>query len=131
MFFCQPFFFTDEFLFCYTEIVRKESVLVIFYILYFLWLATVTYLTIDTYYLNLFTIGVITFYFILLREKLDLVIFIGTTLLVAIILSSDFNFARQEINFNDETLRSIPLWIVLSWSTTVLAMRKLIAIVYR
>jgi len=106
---------------------RKENVIVIFYVLYFSWLFTVAFLMPSINVLNYFT-GIVTiFYFVFLREKGDLFwyglacflpIFIGIT-----------TFDNWQLKFNINLLSHIPTWLLMAWGTTVVSLRKLFLLI--
>jgi hypothetical protein len=102
---------------------KKETAILLFYVLYFIWLFTVTYLTFNTPILNLFTAFVSIFYLIFLREKGD---FWWFFLAAAIpIIVSCFTITGWYINFSTDNLKYFPPWLSLAWATTIVALRKL------
>lgn len=106
---------------------KKETLIIIFYVVYFTWLSAVTYLVPDTRVLNLFTGGIGIFYFIFLREQGDLFFFLLGCSLVP--LAASTKFSHFEIKFSFDTVAQIPIWLYLAWGTTFVALRKLYLIV--
>lgn len=106
---------------------KKQTLLVIFYILYFAWLFTVTYLTKETMILNYFTSAVILFYLIFLREKNDVYLFILVS--VVVLLGANSAFSEWPLNIDIDKLLNTPPWLPIAWGTTVLALRKLYIVV--
>ena len=106
---------------------KKETLIIIFYVLYFTWLFTVTYLSPDTAYLNIFTLVVIGFYFLFLKEKGDLVWFTATFL--GALLGRLSSVDKGRLNFDIDQLRNLPIWLPIAWGTTIVALRKFFVIV--
>ena len=100
----------------------KETPVLIFYILYFIWLFTVTYLTPEIMIVNYFTGGVALFYFIFLREKEDVLWFLIASLIPIIVTATDIT--SWQLSFNFGLVAYMPLWLPLAWGTTVVALRK-------
>jgi hypothetical protein len=105
----------------------KETLIVTFYIIYFVWLLTVTYISADTHLLNLFTLGVIMFYFLFLKEKGDVVWFAATFL--GAILGKISMVQDGKFSFDMLSLATLPPWLPVAWGTTVVALRKFFLIV--
>jgi hypothetical protein len=105
---------------------KKETMIIIFYILYFSWLFTVTYLSPATMQINYFTLFVIFFYFIFLKEEWDIIWFIVASSL-ALIGKTSFFANIGEKSFDQ--INQIPFWLPLAWGTTVLALRKFFIVV--
>lgn len=102
---------------------KKENLIVIFYVVYFSWLFTVAYINPETNTLNYFTVIVAFFYLIFLREKGDLLLFwLGA--LVPMLLAS-FSIKNLEPKFDLATVSLIPIWLPVAWGTTIVALRKL------
>lgn len=106
---------------------KKQTLLVIFYILYFSWLLTVTYLTNETMILNYFTAIVILFYLVFLREKNDVYLFILVSIVT--LLGANSAFSEWPLNIDVERIVNTPPWLPIAWGTTVLALRKLYIVV--
>lgn len=107
---------------------KKETVpIILFYILYFVWIFTVVYLTTQTRLLTYFSLGVVLFYFAFLREKKDAVWFITSAF--APIIITIVSFENVRLNFNPELILYMPLWLPLAWGTTVVALRKFYLVV--
>src|SRR3989344_1668037 len=100
----------------------KETPVLIFYILYFIWLFTVTYLTPEIMIVNYFTGGVALFYFIFLREKEDVLWFLIASLIPIIVTATDITSWQLSSNFG--LVAYMPLWLPLAWGTTVVVLRK-------
>ena|SRR3989344_3040895 len=96
--------------------------IIVFYILYFFWLFTVTYLTPEVTILNYFTIAVSIFYFLLLREKGDFFWFWLSALVP--VLFAAISFVNWELKFDLDLVAFMPIWLPLAWGTTVVALRK-------
>lgn len=105
---------------------KKETLIVIFYILYFSWLFTLTYLSPSTLIINYFTLFVVFFYFIFLREEWDIVWFIVSAS-IAILINNSLFLKFGKIGYG--SLEKIPFWLPLAWGTTVLALRKFFIII--
>ena len=117
---------------CYKLIIvkiKKESLIVIFYILYFSWLFTIVFMSPNTFFLNYFTMAIVLFYLILLRESGDVFWFIATSGIIA--FGSIVQFSSWRLDFDLENLYFTPLWLPLAWGTTILALRKLYYIVVK
>lgn len=106
-------------------IVKKDKFLVIFYILYFSWLFTITILGSNSIYNNLFSLVVVLFYFIFLKENLDEIIFL---LSLAFPFLLNTNFYHEFFSKPYEYSLLTPFWLPVMWGTTVLALRKLLII---
>ena len=100
---------------------KKDTLIVIFYIFYFSWLFTLTYLSTDTLINNYFTLFVVVFYFIFLREEWDIVWFIVASSVAIIARNSLFS---EIYGVDYKSFESIPFWLPLAWGTTILALRK-------
>ncbi|OGM20308.1 hypothetical protein A2863_01545 [Candidatus Woesebacteria bacterium RIFCSPHIGHO2_01_FULL_38_9b] len=108
---------------------KKDTFIIIFYFIYFSWLFTITYLTPKTDLLNYFTLSIIFFYFVLLRESGDLFWFwLGTLIPILFNLSSFTNF---EFKFDLAKIILTPIWLPLAWGTTIIALRKFYLIITR
>jgi hypothetical protein len=105
-------------------IIKKETLIVIFYVLYFSWLFTVTYMTADFVTLNYFALFIAFFYFLFLREKGDYYWFI-LGVIFALILPS---LTKNGLTYSEIIKESI-FWLPITWGTTVVALRKLVLIV--
>lgn len=101
---------------------KKENVIIIFYVMYFTWLFTVVFLTPSLNILNYFTASVTIFYFFLLREKGDLGWFWSAALIPLIIAVVSFN--KWQFSFDIDMIYFTPLWLPLSFGITVVALRK-------
>jgi hypothetical protein len=102
---------------------RKDVTITLFYGMYFTWLFIYTTLSPKEVYLNYFTLAIVVFYFIFLREKWDLVWFVATIALT-LYLRPEL-YAQVQSTPNYEALLYSPLWLPLGWATTVVALRKL------
>lgn len=102
---------------------KKENLIVVFYILYFAWLFTITYLNPNINLNNYFTVFVALFYFLFLREKGDFIAFTIAALIP--VLQTILGFSHWEIDYNPELLSYMPFWLPTAWGTTVVALRKL------
>ena len=102
---------------------KKETAILLFYIMYFFWLFAVTYLLFNIAILNYFTGFVAIFYLLFLREKGDVAWFIFACFIP--IVFSFFSFSGWEVNFSTDNLRFFPPWLALAWGTTIVALRKL------
>jgi hypothetical protein len=107
--------------------VKEERAVVVFYILYFGWLFTLTTLTVDVALQNYFALFVVIFYFIFLRDYWDPIIFTVVSILAVIFSVTDFGPAPFTINY--ESLKVMPIWHPLSWGTTAVALKKFYTIV--
>ncbi len=101
---------------------KKDTPIIVFYVLYFSWLLTVTYLTPETTILNFFTLGVALFYFIFLREKGDLAWFWFGAVIPLIFAS--LTFVDWSLKFDISFLTYMPPWLPIAWGTTFVALRK-------
>ena len=100
--------------------IKKETLIVIFYVMYFTWLFTVTYLTQDTKILNSYSIIIAGFYFLFLKETGDFLwFFLGCV--VSIGLSSLENLKIHQL----VNLDTFTVWLPITWGTTFVALRKL------
>lgn len=102
---------------------KKENFLVIFYILYFAWLFTITYLNTNTALINYFTFFVAAFYLFFLKEEWDFLIFVFSGLIP--VVQTILGFSKWEMDYSPELLSYMPLWLPIAWGTTVVALRKL------
>jgi hypothetical protein len=89
----------------------------IFYLLYFGWLFTITFLSADETVLDYYAIGVILLYFAFMREPWDAIVF-GL-------------FSIIPLYMNRETIQFTALWIPIAWGTTAIAMKKFFVLVTR
>ena len=108
----------------------KDKIIAIFYILYFSWLLTITYLTRDLLLINYFSILVTGFYFLLLREKYDGILFFAAAF-VSIILTF---FVLENMSLPNDyfDLSQVPLWLPAAWGITVISLKKFgLMIMYR
>jgi hypothetical protein len=94
---------------------KKERLIIIFYLLYFSWLFSITYLIVDTTVLAYYAIGALILYFIFLRERYDSILFSLVALIPLYLLRAD--------------IPNIPLWIPIAWGTTAIALRKFYTLV--
>lgn len=106
---------------------EKTTSIIIFYILYFVWLTLVTFLTPDPELLTYFTVGIVVFYFIFLRNAWDWFWFIVGA--AFIVIGTTARFESWDIQINTEKLNELPIWLPLAWGTTVVALKKLYSIV--
>lgn len=106
---------------------KKESLIIIFYIVYFGWLLVVTFLNLNVDLLNIFTSFVALFYLIFLRQDEDLFWFILSAcvpVVFAITIIKGFS-----IKFEITQIQFLPLWLPIAWGTTIVALRKFFSIV--
>ncbi|KKQ75058.1 MAG: hypothetical protein US96_C0018G0030 [Candidatus Woesebacteria bacterium GW2011_GWB1_38_5b] len=108
---------------------KKETTIVLFYILYFGWLFTVIFLTQEVKIVNYFTAVITLFYFIFLRERSDILWFFLGGILVLFL--SGFSFTRFKANFDKEEVKLVPYWLPMAWGTTFVALRKLYLLIAR
>lgn len=101
---------------------KNTTPIIIFYIVYFLWLFTVTYLTPEVMFLNYFTGGVTILYFLLLREKGDLFWFSVSALIP--MLMAAISWEKGSLKTDINLVYLMPMWLPLAWGTTVIALRK-------
>jgi hypothetical protein len=87
----------------------------IFYLLYFGYLFTITFLSADETVLDYYSIAVILLYFAFLREPLD-AIFFGFASVIPLYL-------------NREAVQFTALWIPIAWGTTAIALKKFFVLV--
>lgn len=107
---------------------KKETVpIVVFYILYFVWIFTVVYLTTQTTILNYFSIGVVLFYFLFLREKGDFIWFAAAFMIPLAITA--FSVEKGLPEFSPKLILFMPPWLPLAWGTTIIALRKFYTVV--
>lgn len=108
---------------------KKENIIVIFYVIYFSWLFTVAFLTPSHEFLNYFTISITLIYFTFIKEKGDLLWYWLSALLPILITSTSFkNF---QIYFDITIFQYMPLWLPLAWGITIVALRKFYILVTR
>ncbi len=106
---------------------KKETLIIIFYSLYFIWLLCITFLTGNTQILNYFSIVVVLFYFAFLREKGDLWWFwFGA--LIPLLIGMAFT-PKFQPKLDLTILTYTPAWLPLAWGTTFVALRKFFIIV--
>lgn len=106
---------------------KKESLLVVFYVLYFTWLLVITYISPQTSIINAFSIFVVLFYFLFLRVKGDIMYFWIGTILPALI--TVFTISGFSISVSLEKLSTLPFWIFIIWGTTFIALRRIYIII--
>ena len=100
---------------------KKLNQIIIFYVLYFFWLALIIVLWPSPQYLTYFLLSITVFYFLFLNEKSDFWLFVAvylTSLLAGKYLVSDPSFANRGL-----PPLGIPFWPI-AWGLTVLAFRK-------
>lgn len=107
-------------------LMKKETSIIIFYVFYFIWLFAITYLSPNPKFINYFSLIVVFFYFIFLKEEWDIVWFMLGSLVAVI---GAFQLSIFKFSFNWDYLAKIPLWYPLVWGTTVLALRKFFVII--
>lgn len=108
---------------------KEERAVVVFYVLYFGWLFTLTTLTVDVTLQNYFALFVVIFYFIFLREYWDPLIFTAVSLLA--VFFSVIKVESWLVVIDYDTLLAMPIWHPLSWGTTAVALSKFYRIVNR
>jgi len=89
--------------------------IIIFYLLYFGWLFTITFLSADERVLDYYAITIILLYFAFMREPWDAIVF-GL-------------FSLIPLYMNRETVQFTALWIPIAWGTTAIALRKFFVLV--
>lgn len=100
---------------------KRIDSIIIFYVLYFLWLALVIMLWPTPKYLTYFLLSIAAFYFVFLYEKMDFWFFAAVylvSLLAGKYLVNDPTFANRGY-----PPLGIPFWPI-AWGITVLAFRK-------
>lgn len=102
--------------------ISKDKIVVIFYILYFTWLLMITYLTRNVLVLNYFSLAVTIFYFLLLREKNDFLLFLAAGSASIFLTFFAMNTRSLPVNFFD--LNTVPIWLPLAWGITVVSLKK-------
>ena len=110
-------------------LVKKDRFIIIFYVLYFGWLLLTTYLSRDNFYNNLLISFVVMIYFIFLNETFDLFLFLGITLLSYYLMGKLYGYPG--IVFTLESIKTMPLWIYISWGFTGVALKKLFSMIIR
>ena len=108
---------------------KKENLIVVFYVLYFVWLFIVTYLTPDLAILNYFTLGVAFFYFIFLRSDNDLLLFAFGSLIPILFVVLGVGNPQLKLDFS--AIKDTPIWLPIAWGTTFVTLRKLFVLVAR
>ena len=108
---------------------KKDALVIIFYVLYFSWLFAVTYLTQDIKILNYYTVIVAGFYFLFLRERGDFLWFTGG--IVLSVLLSITSYKNFQIKFDTGIIAYIPIWLPMAWGTTIIALRKFVLLLER
>ncbi len=106
---------------------KKENIIISFYVVYFGWLFTVAFLTPSVTILNYFTATVAVLYFVLLREKGDIVWFWISALIPLLVAAT--SFGNWQFSFDFNLLYYTPLWLPLAWGTTIVALRKFFILV--
>jgi hypothetical protein len=101
---------------------KKETLIVVFYIMYFTWLLTVTFISANTRMLNIFTLSVAAFYFLFLKSKGDVVWFTAT--FFGAILGKLSMVHAGKLTFDFPSLLVLPLWLPVAWGTTMVALRR-------
>jgi len=101
---------------------KKQNALTVFYIVYFLWLFAVVFLTRAQEALGYFVVIVVVFYFVFLKDKWDILLFLATVALFY--LSRVVSVSFDSLSYDVEAFRQAPFWIPLSWGVTALALKK-------
>ncbi|OGM05558.1 hypothetical protein A2715_05745 [Candidatus Woesebacteria bacterium RIFCSPHIGHO2_01_FULL_39_32] len=108
---------------------KKETLIVVFYILYFSWLFLITYLTSQTRTLEYISIGIVLFYFTLLRERGDFFLFwLGV---IISLIGASFSLTNWKLDVDIQIFTLLPIWLPIAWGITLVALRKLYIIVAR
>lgn len=108
---------------------KKETLIIIFYVLYFSWLFAITFLSLSTRTLNIFTATVAFFYILFLREKGDLIWFWVAGLVP--VFFTVFSLSNWQPKLDLRLLIYLPPWIPMAWGSTVVALRKFFNLVSR
>lgn len=95
--------------------------------MYFIWLTVITFISPDIKLLNIFSIGIVVFYFMFLQEKWDWFFFLLGSL--AIVMSIIGQFKNWDLIMDYHKLQAIPLWFPMAWGTTAVALRKFYVII--
>jgi hypothetical protein len=101
---------------------KKETLVAVFYIIYFSWLLVVTFLNPITSTLNIFTFTVALFYLIFLRESEDMLFFFISACIP--ILFAVISFNNFQLKFDSSNLRFLPIWLPIAWGTTIVALKR-------
>jgi len=110
-------------------LVKKDKFIIIFYVLYFGWLLMTTYLSRDDFYNNMLISFVVLVYFVFLNETFDLFLFCGITLLSYFLMGKLYGYPTFE--FSLEFIKTMPLWIYISWGFTAVALKKLFLMIIK
>lgn len=106
---------------------ETQTALIIFYVLYFLWLALLVFLSADHMMLNYISYGAVILYFVFLYEKGDVFWFLGTIAIYFAFIIVRFKGLDFDPQFAEAF--SIPYWLPLAWGTTTVALRKIYFII--
>ncbi|MBU0570286.1 hypothetical protein KKB40_05960 [Patescibacteria group bacterium] len=109
------------------ERLKKETLITVFYVLYFGWLFTIAFLTQDSQLLNYFTGFVALFYLVLLKQHGDFWWFLAGILASVIIGTLSFSGFAPKLDLS--LIEYTPYWLPLAWGTTFVALRKFYTIV--
>ncbi|KKQ51557.1 hypothetical protein A2865_00420 [Candidatus Woesebacteria bacterium RIFCSPHIGHO2_01_FULL_39_17] len=101
---------------------KKETLITIFYVLYFTWLFLITYLRPDLKTINIFSLAVVFFYFTFLREKRDFLWFWAGAGIP--IIANTLSFKNWVPDVDILNLITTPIWLPMIWGTTFVALRK-------
>ncbi len=109
--------------------IKKETLVTIFYVLYFTWLFAITYLRLDLRTISIFSISVVLFYFLFLREKGDFLWFwFGAGIPI---IANALIFTKWVPDVDMLNLITTPVWLPMIWGTTFVALRKFFLIITR
>ena len=108
---------------------KKETLITMFYVLYFTWLFLITYLRPELNIINIFSITIVLFYFTFLREKKDFLWFwLGAAIPM---IANGLTFSGWAPEVDILNLITTPLWLPMIWGTTFVALRKFFLLVTR
>jgi len=109
------------------EKLKKETLIIVFYVLYFGWLFTIAFLTQDSALLNYFTGFVALFYLVFLKQRGDFWWFLAGITTSILISALTFSGFLPELDLS--LIKHTPYWLPIAWGTTFVALRKFYFIV--
>jgi hypothetical protein len=105
---------------------KKQNLVVTFYVLYFIWLLIAVYLSPEATYLNYYTVAIVLFYFVFIRKPGDIFWFIiGAG---GFILTKLFFITNNQINYDLAVIVETPIWLPMAWGTTIVALKRFYSI---